>query len=150
MFFKTPYTPNITTRRIKIDKDNEYCTKKLYVTELYLYIFLLQRLYLKKNNNSLFIKLSLFIQPHHTKRLVILRAPYRYKLGRLQVAIRYYSVVVTLINYVNNLSECYNIKKNLKIIKGPTFLSTSVNDCYRSNFTLKVCNSNFFKLKNFF
>ena len=56
-------------------------------------------LYLKYTNLNYFSKIKLFIKPNYSKLFTILRAPYRYKLGRYQYTISRFFILVTF--YLN-------------------------------------------------
>lgn len=50
---------------------------------------------LLKNSNNIF-NVSLFVKPLSIRKLVMLRAPYRYKLARLHLTVNRYTTVVVL------------------------------------------------------
>lgn len=114
-FFITTYTPAFKPKRGK-----KY---KLYSKNIFIYLYFLSKELTRIKSNH---KLKFFVKPIKVKRFVILRAPYRYKLARLQLAFKHYCVNVcfkfevssytdvdgcnltSLANMIREVSEPYN------------------------------------------
>lgn len=106
LFFNLSYITNFKpTLTNKFEKEKIEITTNLrknshvLCRNLFLYF-----LYLKYcNKNNLFKKISIFIKPYYSNTYTILRAPYRYKLGRHQLGLsRYYILVSLKLNYQNS------------------------------------------------
>ena len=115
LFFNLSYISNfkpVLTNKFEKEKieitTNLRKNSHVMCRNLFLYF-----LYLKYcNKNSLFKKVSIFIKPYYSNTFTILRAPYRYKLGRHQLGLSRYYILVSL-----NLSLNYIfITNNIKLI----------------------------------
>lgn len=123
MFFNLTYTCNFKPQLVNLNNVNYL---NLYVKLRYnnhilcrnLFLFLLYLKYCLKKKK--FNYLSIFIQPCTQHRETILRAPYRYKLGRYQLGLSRYviSCSFSFTNYeifniknINNISLINNICK---------------------------------------
>ena len=90
------FTPNIHIRKNNLASQD---INKIQIKNLFLFIFLLKHTY---SYNSTEIKTTVFVKPKKTKSIVVLRAPYRYKLARLNLAFsRHYVGVFIKINNAN-------------------------------------------------
>ena len=89
------FTPNIHIRKNNLSSKD---TNKIQIKNLFLFIFLLKHTY---SYNKTEIKTTIFVKPKKTKSIVVLRAPYRYKLARLNLAFsRHYIGVFIKINNI--------------------------------------------------
>lgn len=98
---KTPKTKIKIFKRIRVKR-------RIICRNLFLFF-----LYLKYTKINYFGKIKLFIKPNYRKLFTILRAPYRYKLGRYQYTISRFFILVTF--YVN-LPNIFLIKYSSEII----------------------------------
>jgi hypothetical protein len=101
-------------------------------------LFLLLINYLKQNN--FFLNFSFFVKPFFKKSVVILRAPYKNKLSRHQLAYNRYSLMLRFnikLNNTINLSHFNDLIFLIKKIKS-FFLWFESNICYQHKLKLNL------------
>lgn len=103
LFFSISYICNFKPQLLNITNNNSlsiYVKLRLnnHILCRNFFLFLLYLKYCFKK--KFFSNLSIFIKPVKTHRETILRAPYRYKLGRYQLGISRYSILCTF-NFLN-------------------------------------------------
>lgn len=99
-------------------------------------LFLLLISYLK--NTEFFLNFSFFVKPFFKKSSVILRAPYKNKLSRHQLAYNRYNLMLRFnlkLNYLINLTQINEINFLIKKIKS-FFLWFESNICYQHKIKL--------------
>lgn len=74
-----------------------------------LFLYFLYLKYCNKNKN--FKKISIFIKPYYSNTYTILRAPYRYKLGRHQLGLSRYYILVSLSLNLNHVFKTNNVNQ---------------------------------------
>lgn len=95
-------------------------SNKIQIKNLFLFIFLLKHTYSYDNTE---VKTKIFVKPKKTKSIVVLRAPYRYKLARLNLAFsRHYvgvSIKINNANLKNNFLEYtpYSLQEQVECLK---------------------------------
>jgi hypothetical protein len=114
-------------------------------------LFLLLINYLKQNN--FFLNFSFFVKPFFKKSVVILRAPYKNKLSRHQLAYNRYNLMLRFnikLNNTINLSHFNDLIFLIKKIKS-FFLWFESNICYQHKLKLNLSLSyvNNFLLKKY-
>lgn len=103
---------------------------------------------LKKN--PFFKKLSVFTKPIQFKKLVLLRAPYRYKLARLHLTINRYNILLSLkIFSKNNYSLASLLSTKNKIENFSLNLESLFLHQNKITYSYNVIEKNNFFLKNF-
>lgn len=78
-YFKSSFTPKLLNKNLKenlnLNKNN-----KIFLKNFIIFIFFIN--YFLKNNNKKNVCLNLIILPKKTKKILILRAPFRHKLSK--------------------------------------------------------------------
>ena len=124
MFFSLHYTCNFKPQLLSLNNVNYLSIyvklrSNNYILCRNFFLFLLYLKYCLKKKK--FNNLSIFIQPYKEHKETILRAPYRYKLGRYQLGINRYIITCSFsfINYdlfritnINQLILFNNLCKN--------------------------------------
>jgi len=120
LFFSLNYSCNFKPQLLSLNNVNYF---NIYVklranNHILCRNFFLFLLYLKYSlKKKKFKHLSIFIQPYTQHRETILRAPYRYKLGRYQLGLNRYKITCSFsfINY--NVFSIVNINQLLVLTK---------------------------------
>jgi hypothetical protein len=101
-------------------------------------LFLLLINYLKKNN--FFLNFSFFVKPFFKKSSVILRAPYKNKLSRHQLAYNRYNLMLRFDLKLNNIINITKINDLIFLIKKikSFFLRFESNICYQHKIKLNL------------
>jgi len=111
------FIPNIHVRNNSLASKD---INKIQIKNLFLFVFLLKHTYSYNNTE---VKTTIFVKPKRVKSIVVLRAPYRYKLARLNLAFsrHYISVSIKINNpsLKNNFLEytSFNLKEQIECLK---------------------------------
>ena len=132
MSYITNFRPEVFLKKVRrtqiifkgLQRDNHVICRNFFL------FFLFLKYCYKK---SYFKKMSVFIKPRHSNLFTLLRAPYRYKLGRHQLTTSRYTVLCSFTlskHIVVNLNKTNQLIVFLKICKNfyPWFES---NICYQ-------------------
>jgi hypothetical protein len=142
------FIPNIHSKNYSLASKD---ANKIQIKNLFLFVFLLKHTYAYNNTK---IDSSIFVKPKKNKSIVVLRAPYRYKLARLNLTFsRHYIGVFIKINNTSlkqNFLEYtnLNLKDQIKFLKTMSVLfdtnmlyqhksKISFYSTFKSNFVLK-------------
>ena len=111
------FIPNVHVKNYSaMTKDKN----KIQIKNLFIFILLLKHTYMYGNT---VINTTLFVKPKKTKSIVVLRAPYRYKLARLNLAFsRHYIGVFITINNTKLKKNFFEytymgVKNQVKVLK---------------------------------
>lgn len=136
MNYTTNFSPKINN---KMDLKN----KKVFLKSFFILMFLLKR-------NPIFQNLTVFTKPIQFRKLVILRAPYRYKLARLHLTINRYNIVVSLkIQIQNNILNLLDSNVKKKVENFSSNLESLFLHQHKSTYFYTISVKNNFTLKNF-
>jgi len=124
------YTPTINIKNSKGKK--QY---KLFVRYIFIYYLFLKKFYLIPIKNN---SITFFVKPKKKKAFTLLRAPYRYKLARLNIVFSRYYINISFTLTLKNL------EKNNYIILCKHFKKLSESFSF-SNLTLHKINYKFKK-----
>jgi len=126
---------------------------KIQIKNLFLFVFLLKHTYMY--NNTL-ITASIFVKPKKKKSIVVLRAPYRYKLARLNLAFsRHYISVCIKVNNpslkTNFLEYTHlNMGHQIKFVKTlSNVFDTNMLHQHKAKISFNCVSKKNFLLKNF-
>lgn len=141
-FFKVKinYFSNFTP---KLNNKSTLKKKKIFLKNFFFSMILLK-------NTKYFDTVSIFIKPIQFRKIVLLRAPYRYKLARLHLTVNRYNIVLIFsINLKNNFdinTICLKKKffSNFFSSMGSTFVHQN-----KHNVTFVISQNDNFFLKKF-
>lgn len=130
MRYESDITPKIS--KIQFEKKNKLYTKNVF------FFFLLAKFLTKS-------KISIFVNRSRKKSTVILRAPYRYKLGRLQLLKNSYNITIN-IKYLCRTLYTYESRLLAAV---PNDISSGITNlkCSHTNTQIKYLKN--FKLNSF-
>jgi len=142
MYFKynliTSFTPQ--TAELFLSENKQ---KKIFLKELFILWYFIDKI---RVSEAILLKSSMFVQPKNHKKFVILRAPYRYKLARLQLLMRNYKITLCLSVYMEG--DYVAVDKN--IFRKNTFKSSTFSIAmYSIHKMYRTINQANFELKDF-
>lgn len=136
MHFTSNFAPNINKAKI----NNK---KKIFLKNFFIFVLLL------KNSNNI-KNVSIFIKPKQRRSLVMLRAPYRYKLARLHLTVNRYNIAVHL---KIKISESFNFNSILQNHNNFTNLGKSFESIFihqkKYTFSFKIVDKTNYLLNSF-
>lgn len=137
---KLNYYTNFSPR---LKKQKDKFKNKIFLRSFFLLIFILKA-------KGGFQNVTIFIKPNQNRDLVLLRAPYRYKLAKLQITIKRYNIQIILCKNNHEVSPLTFFKKQkFYISKFISRLETFFLHQHKSTFYVDVKNKKNFLLKNF-
>lgn len=128
-------------------------SNKLFSKNFFLFLFFINFKNAKKSLDN-YTDICVFIKPKKVKKFTLLRAPYRYKVGRIHLMYSRYTFVVSFKVNLSNTPSFNNIddlkQYNSLIENSFNHLTTKLNTLYRYNYTYNCTYKNIFLISAYF
>lgn len=154
LYYSTNISPILGSQQINaLINSNNTINNKLFSKNFFLFLFFVN-FKKTKNNFSKFSKITIFVKPKKVKKFTLLRAPYRYKVGRVHLMYSRYTFVVSfsLPLVIDPQFNTINALKNYNTLieKSLNSLTTKINTLYRYKYNYNCTYKNLFLVSLYF